>query len=269
LPATSIDARIRNRQAELDNLLIEFTDRHPDVVAVREALERLEEQRDRQLEELGRFTDDRLFSTLDSNPIYQALRISLNETEVEVAALEADVGERARSLEQLSELIDELPRIEAELARLNRDYDVIYEQYQGLVRSRETQDLSQKAYDTDSVEFRVIDPPAADQRPVAPRRTEMLVALLVAALGAGAGLSWLLSQVRPVFATAASLREICGLPVLGVVSTAWASRHRLRRRITGLVFVGAVAALVGLFAVAVVLEVSGPGLHELVRLVPR
>jgi hypothetical protein len=154
--------------------------------------------------------------------------------------------------------------VEAELARLNRDYDVIKDQYQALIQSREMQQLSQQASATDQVEFRVLNPPRADIEPVAPRRLLLLAGVLVAALAAGAGLSYLLTQLRPVIASARALRELSGLPVIGTVSGFVASRHAQQRRVAFLWFSSAIAGLVLLVGGVALFEVVGPGIHSLV-----
>jgi polysaccharide chain length determinant protein (PEP-CTERM system associated) len=261
----SIDARIRDYRATLDRLLLEYTDRHPDVINAREALVRLEQQRNEQLLALGVSHPDQEVSTLGSNPVYESVRIALNEIDVTIQALQADVTERTAKLSQLQALIDEVPEVEAELARLNRDYEVVYEQYQSMVRSREIQALSRKASDTDDVDFRVIDPPLAGFEPVAPNRMLLLAAVFALSLGAGGALCWLLAQLRPVFTSVASLREVCALPVLGTVSQAWEAEHRRRRRIALLGFSAVMACLCALFGVAILLETMGYGLQTLVR----
>jgi hypothetical protein len=158
-----------------------------------------------------------------------------------------------------------VPEVEAELARLNRDYNVIYEQYQSLVRSRETQYLSEKAQDADEVEFRVIDPPLADLEPVAPNRLLLLAGVFLGALGAGGALCWLLAQLSPVFANAAILREVCGLPVIGSISH---GMPNLRRRGVAIAsFSAAIGFLTLAFAGAVMLEFAGPGLRALMGFV--
>ena len=48
-PPDSLDARIRDRRAELDRLLLQYTEKHPDVIATRATLARLEQQRAEQL----------------------------------------------------------------------------------------------------------------------------------------------------------------------------------------------------------------------------
>lgn len=260
----SLDARIRDYRARLDTLLLELTDRHPDVINVRETLARLERQRAEQLSALGAGGRDMPISSLDLNPIYQASRIALNQIEVEIDALEAASRDGTQRLNRLQELIDEVPEVEAELAKLNRDYDIVYEQYQSLVRSRETQELSRKVADTDEVEFLVIDPPLTDFEPASPNRLLLLTAVLLAAVGVGGGISWLLAQLRPVFSTVTALRETSGLPVLGVVTNAWESEHRLRRRLGLVGFAGSVAVLGSLYLAGIGVELIGPGLRALI-----
>ena len=263
LAPSSIDARIRDHRAELGRLLLRYTESHPEVIALGEALERLEAQRAEQLQALGVSDSDQQISTLGASPVYQALQIAMNEVDVEIATLEADLRDREGRLDDLRALIDEVPGVEAELARLNRDYDVIYDQYQAVIQSRETQQLSEQASATDQVEFRVLNPPRASIEPVAPPRLLLLAGVLVAALAGGAGLSYLLAQLRPVIASARALHELSGLPVIGTVSGFVDSRHARQRRAAVLSFSTATAGLVLLIGGVALFELVGPGIHSL------
>jgi polysaccharide chain length determinant protein (PEP-CTERM system associated) len=260
----SLDARIRDYRTRLDALLLQYTEKHPDVINAREVLDSLEKQRREQLAELGIVDPDQEVSGLGMNPIYQATRIRLNEIEVEIDALRVDVSDRSHRLNSMQALVDEVPEVEAELARLNRDYDVIYEQYQSLVRSRETQELSRKAADTEEVEFRVIDPPLAEYKPVAPKRVFMLALVFAVALGAGGGSSWLIGQLNPVFSSVSELRLISGLPILGAVTQVTDPHYQRQQRRAWFGFISAIGALVTLFLAGIFIEVMGTGLRILV-----
>jgi polysaccharide chain length determinant protein (PEP-CTERM system associated) len=263
-PPDSLDARIRDRRAELDRLLLQYTERHPDVIATREALSRLEQQRLDQLSALGIGDPDQQLSALGSNPVYQALQISLNEVDVEIATLQADIADREQRLAELQALINEVPEVEAELVRLNRDYAVIREQYQSLIQSRETQKLSRQASDSDQVQFRVLNPPDAGTMPVAPARLFLLLSVLAAAFAACGGVCYLVAQFKPVFSTARSLRDVVGLPVLGTVSRVSVNAlARQRQRFSLMAFGAAMTALPILFGVVALLELRGPGLRTL------
>jgi len=259
----SIDARIRDHRAELDRLLLQYTERHPDVIMLGESLERLESQRAERLQALGVSDSDQQISALGANPVYQAVQIAMNEVDVEIATLEADLRDRERRLGDLRALIDEVPGVEAELARLNRDYDVIYDQYQAVIQSRELQQLSQQASATDQVEFRVLNPPRAGIEPVAPRRLLLLAGVLVTALAGGVGLSYLMAQLRPVISSARTLRELSGLPVVGTVSGFVDPRFARQRRVVILSFSTSIVGLLLLIGGVMLYELVGPGIHSL------
>ena len=67
-------------------------------------------------------------------------------------------------------------------------------------------------------DFRLIDPPRASQKPVAPNRLLLMPLALIVALGLGLASTFLVSQMRPVFYDKRSLNQVLGLPVLGAVN---------------------------------------------------
>lgn len=262
----SLDARIRDYQTQLDAALLQYTDKHPDVIALRETLARLLAQRDEQLAAFGVQGPNQELSGLDANPVYQQLSISLNQTDVEIATLQTDVRDREVKVAELQGLIDEVPEVEAQLARLNRDYEVIHEQYLQLVRSRETQELTRKASNTDQIDFRIIDSPFASFAPVAPNRLALLAGVMVASLVAAGGLCYVLAQLWPVFSTTRSLRDFIEYPVLGAVTHAWEDRLRIERRKAMVAYVGVLASLFVVFAGLAGIELVGPGMTAFSRM---
>ena len=96
-------------------------------------------------------------------------------------------------------------------------------------------------------DFRLIDPPTVPAKPSAPNRLLLMPGAGVLALLLGAAVSFLISQIRPIFTDTQVLREVTGLAVLGAVSMiADPDRMRVQRR-GRIVFLGGVGALVGLF----------------------
>jgi hypothetical protein len=73
-----------------------------------------------------------------------------------------------------------------------------------------------------------------------------------------------LAQLSPVFANAAILREICGLPVIGSISHGFP--HLKRRGLAVAGFAAAIACLTVVFGAAVMVELVGPGIRSLVGL---
>lgn len=244
-------SRIRETQARLDELSLRFTDDHPDVIALRETLEQLQ-QRQRQEIEGARRGDLNAQAglRLSANPVFQSMQLQLNQVEVEMAAVRAQIDDHQARVASLRRLVDTAPNVEAQFARLNRDYDVTRMSYQALLERLERTRLGEEAAATGVVRFEVVDPPSADFAPIAPRRSLLIVFVLLAGIGAGAGIAYLLHQLNPVFSTARQISTITGLPVLATISMTWLEKQRARAR-KGLIAFGGTAALLLLTAALV------------------
>jgi polysaccharide chain length determinant protein (PEP-CTERM system associated) len=250
--------RIQETQVRLDELLLRFTDRHPDVLAARETLEQLKKRRDAEVAALRRGDPGAMANAgAASNPIYQSIQLSLNQVEVEIAALRGEIGVHTRKVAELRALVDTVPQVEAEFARLNRDYEVTREGYRELVDRLQKARLSERADETGVVKFEVVDPPAAGFAPVAPNRGRLLIIALFVGLAVGGGTAYLLHLLRPVFNNTRSLADITGLPVLGAVSMTWLTRHRMESRLRKMAFGGAAAALLLVFTTVVMFQGAG------------
>jgi len=222
---------IRETQARLDELLLRFTDKHPDVVAARRQLEDLKERQKIEADAVRRGDKSAIAeSGIAGNPIYQGMKLQLSQIDVEVAAARQQVADQQRKIAELRKTINTAPQVEAEYERLNRDYAVTHTQYQALVDRLSRARLSDKADATGVVRFEVVDPPAVDPDPVFPRRTKLIFQVLAAGLAVGLGFAYLLHQLRPVFTSPRQLTEATQLPVLGYVSMTWVERHRAAGR---------------------------------------
>lgn len=251
--------RIQELEKSIEELRLRYTDKHPEVIATQATIEELKK---RQAEELarvrkGQATTGSLSSSLKTNPVYQSLQIELKRTQVQIAELRQEVIQRGARVADLRRKVDTVPEVEAQLAQLNRDYEVTRTKYQELVQRRETATLSQDADRSGTVKFEVIEPPLAAFEPISPKRPALLALVLFAGLGAAAGVSWLLNQLNPVFHTSDTLSQITGLPVLASVSRSWAERHRVMRRGELLKFTAISMLLVVTFGLVLLLQQFG------------
>ncbi len=258
--------RLQDARGRLEELLLRFTDKHPDVVALRETIVQLEERQKNEIAALQR-GDLRaaMASGVGGNPVYQQIQLQLNQTDVEIAALNRQIGDGTARIAELRTVIDTVPEVEAEFARLNRDYDVTKQAYTSLVDRLEKARISEQAEQTGSVRFEIIDPPAAPFEPVSPQRTRLLLMVFVAALGIGGGLAYLMNMIQPVFNTTKSLAELTGLPVLGAVSMTGLDKFRIQKRMSYLRF--SAAAVLLAFAFVIVLVLQQPGTRFMQRLI--
>jgi polysaccharide chain length determinant protein (PEP-CTERM system associated) len=250
--AQDTSSRIQETQARLDDMLLRFTDKHPDVLATREVLDQLLARQKQEIEALrrGDFGAAAL-SGARSNPLYQSIQTQLNQVSVELAALRVELANHQRNAASLRALVDTAPEVEAEYARLTRDNDVTRAQYNELLQRLERARVSGDAEQTGVVAFNVVDPPNADFNPTFPNRPLLIAAVFVVGLALGGGVAYLLHLLRPVFSSERTLAELTGLPVLGVVTRTWVEKYRAQLRgglmryaiVSGLLLVSFVAVL--------------------------
>jgi protein tyrosine kinase modulator len=247
--------RLREAQQKLDELLLRFTEKHPDVIALRATIAELQQRQAAEIAAARRGdTGAAARIGLSASPVFQNLQLQYNQVGVDIAALRADIADHEERIASLRGLINTAPEVEAEFSRLDRDYGVIKTQYQALVDRLGRARLGEQAAQTGSIEFDVIDPPRADFKPVSPKRPLVAIAVLILGIGAGIGVAYLLNMLRPVFGHSRQLNEITGLPVLGVVSMTWIERHEAEQRRNALSLMGAGAALVALAAVFILVQ---------------
>jgi polysaccharide chain length determinant protein (PEP-CTERM system associated) len=248
-PATEFDARIADQTKLLDELMRRYTDQHPDVVATKRLIASLEDQKKQEIEARRKAAaaNPGKFST-STNPVFQKIKISLAETEASVAALRARVVESEARLARLKAVAGHAPQVEAEMAQLNRDYDVLRKNYEQLVARRESASMAE---DVDSLarmaEFRIIDPPRISPKAVFPNRLALLPLVLVLAVAAGMAVSLAVSQILPTFHDARQLRSMSKRAVLGTISLQPTQPVMHQRRRTNLAFGSGVASLLVLY----------------------
>lgn len=255
-----LDARIESLRAKLDDLLIRYTERHPEVRQIKGLIAELEKQRNEETAQ-AQENPPEASAALQANPIYQQLKNMLTATDAEIASLGVRVGEYKKRVDDLANTIDNIPKIEAQQKQLDRDYRVISEQYQALVKRRETARLGEKVGETaDDVKFRIVDPPFVPLRPTEPNKFLLNILVLIVGVAAGAGVALLLSLLKPVFSDRRRLAMTTGLPVLGTVSMISAPEEGRKAVLGILVFAALLIALLIVFAGINMEEVTGWGL---------
>jgi polysaccharide chain length determinant protein (PEP-CTERM system associated) len=210
---TDLDERIENQEKRLDDLLLLYTEEHPDVINLQHVLKTLRERKE--MEAVQR-TETK---SITDNPVYQELQISLSSTEADISSVNTRVRSVRKKQGELKKLVDIVPTIEAKLQRLNRDYEVHKRNYNELVARREQAKISEDVKSgSETVKFRIIEPPFVPQRPNYPNRVLFDLMVLLLGLGAGYGIAFVISFLQPVFYNPKDLMSQIGGSVLGAIS---------------------------------------------------
>lgn len=226
-------SRLAEAERNLRELLLRYTDQHPDVITARAVVAALRSGG-------GGGGGARPATAARGgapNPLHEQLKMRMVDANAQILSLERQVRDEQSEVERLDALARNAPQLQAQFTNLDRDYTVLLRQYEELLERREALQVAGAARTgADRVRMEVVDPPLVSNLPIGPNRRLLVSGVLAAGLGVGAALALLLAQFDHGFHTLQDLRQF-GLPVLGVVSTA---RPSLR--------VGAAAAFAGAVA---------------------
>lgn len=260
-----LDQRISNVQQRLDQLLLKYTQKHPEVVAAQDTLERLEarrkEKRARLAEAAGQRSPGSGAGPLEQNPVHQEIRAALARARSEVAAAESQVAQYRQQVRELQEKVDTIPQVEAKLQQLNRDYRTTKNTYEELLQRQQSAQISEEVKNTDSqVEFRIVEPPRVPSEPMAPNRPFLVTASLAAGIAGYGAIGIFLSLVWPAFYTRGGLYSALRLPVLGAVGRVHTARERRRRWLARGAYALVVLAVFGAYGIVMALATDAGGL---------
>lgn len=261
LSVSSIERRIQPLETQLDELLLKYTESHPDVVTLRAQIADLRGQEKKRQDGLPQSTTSQPLQALETNPVYQQLKVALGSAEADVAGLSTRVAQYQERVNHLGKMVDTVPQVEAELARLNRDYAINKQNYELLISRREQAKISEQAdQSSDTMKFKIVDPPNVPLTPVSPHRMLFATAILILGIGAGVGIALLLAQLKPTFDNHRLFFAQTNVPVLGYVSQLMSDDQRRRQRLGVLSYGAAGVALIiayGIYLVINMMHASG------------
>jgi hypothetical protein len=198
---------------------------------------------------------------LDVNPVYQSMKLNLSQTELELVELRNKISQAQAVTSDLQSKVNTIPEVEAQLSRLNRDYEVNRAQYQALLQRLDSARLSEQADGSqEQIKFRIIEPATPPLIAEGPNRVLLSVGVFAAALMGGLAAAFILSQIRPVFSTRQALTTAAGgIPVLGMINLAQVTQFG-KSSVGNARLAGAVAALGAVFVVVVLFSDRGAAL---------
>jgi polysaccharide chain length determinant protein (PEP-CTERM system associated) len=238
--------RIAELQAQLDTLLLDYTDSYPDVVRLRHQIQDMQTAlaQEERAEARG---DGRDAAAAASNPLYQQLRSDQSRVRSDIAALRARLAENEQLLDAELDRGRRVADSEAALAELTRDYEVNRDIYQDLLRRRENARVSMSLdAEQRGLTFRIQESAALPLQPTGLRLLHFAAAGLGLGLALPAGLLIGLLQIDPRARSAGALAANLPVPVLVSIPefrTSADRRRSLLKLAVALLAVGAVFAI--------------------------
>ncbi|MEW8210353.1 MAG: chain length-determining protein, partial [Candidatus Thiodiazotropha taylori] len=247
--------RLLAMQTRLDELLLRYTDQHPNVQELRSKIEELRKQAANQPPTTVAPVSN---TTPGVSSALEELKLAYRQSEVDLRAIRLRNDEYQDRVDEIRKKLDTLPKVEAELTRLNRDYNINKTNYQELVQRLESAKMSERADEAgDNLKFRVVEPPKVPLLPVGPKRLMLTIGVLFAALGIGGALAFLLSQLKPVYFDMRTLGTELEFPVVGQVSRVMTDEVKTKRRVAISGFITMFVLLIVLFIGIVAVYIFG------------
>jgi polysaccharide chain length determinant protein (PEP-CTERM system associated) len=213
-----------------------WTDSHPDMVALKSQLA--------QAQAAARAEPLVGGAAGASNPLYLSLRSMQADKAAQVAALTQRKSQIEGDLAQFEAKMAEAPGVAAEQGQIDREYQVLKDQYDKLLSDREQVRIrSQAQSETDALKFNVVDPPTQPRAPTAPNRPLLLTAVLILGLGGGVAVAFGLAKLTTTFSTASRLEKASGMPVIGSIGEVVTAAQVALRRKQLTLFAGGAGAL--------------------------
>ncbi|MCE9523513.1 MAG: hypothetical protein K8S25_13905 [Alphaproteobacteria bacterium] len=278
-------------QTQLNQLLLVYTDRHPDVVATRREMTLLSDQYGLG-DSLGTAAAQP-FTVLPgqvppaqavnsavgaaapapgvgtqpaslalpasaparpaSSPINNA-KMQLLQANFAVLDAERKIAAANSELNAIQQMSSSAPAAETGLEELNRDHAVLKENFEQLLRRRESARMRTAAdLSSGADQFRIIVAPSIPEQPAGPDRQTFILLGALFAVAAGAGLAYALGLLRGTFVSAAEAESALGLPVIARLTDRHGVLSRVSQSADAMVLLAGVG---GIFVAAYVLSAA-------------
>lgn len=252
---TRYDSRITNLEQNLDELMLKYTELHPDVIEATNLLDTLKKSRQEEIDEYLS-GDNSGQGNEQIGSIASELKLEITRLESQIASMKVREADYTGKIEFLKQKIDLVPQVEAERTALNRDYNITKRKYEELLTRKEQSDLAQKAdVSNENVQFKVIEPPLVPQNASGPNRSVNYTMFLALGFAAGIGIAFLVSQLNPVLIRASQLTLLTNYPVLGSVSHLNKAQMKKISRKHLLIFLTSTFLIIGLYGMLITAEI--------------
>ena len=246
--------KLRELEAELAKLKERYAEDHPDVQRLTRSITALKATGARTAAGANEPDKRLVFDPIQraDNPAYIALASQLESTKRELAQLMGHRGDLRNKQGTYDARLLQIPNIEREYRDLTRDYDNAQTRYREIKAKQMQAEVAQELEKGRKAErFSLGEPPQLPQKPISPKRMQIVLIGFVASLGTGLGLAWLRDAIDPSIKGPLELARIARVPLLTGIPYIHTGRERIgaRRRHS------AVFILVALLAIAFVVVV--------------
>ena len=235
--------RLEELRVQLANLKSRYSDKYPDVIAVKAEIEKNTAEKGSANQESS------------DNPAYAALAAQLASTKSEITSVGRQIETNDQQVLKYRKLIEATPRVEESYKAMLNERDNQLHKYNELMQKHMEAQVSQGLEKGQQGErFTVVEPALLPEKPIKPKRLAIIFIGIVLGIGAGVGSVALLEFNDQSIRSAEGLAHATSFPVLGVIPEILDEKEKRRTKKTNILqmialalnFVLAVVALLAL-----------------------
>jgi polysaccharide chain length determinant protein (PEP-CTERM system associated) len=252
-PGGETEQSLDQLKAQLASLEARYTERHPDVLRLKEKISDLESKEKADSKKGQKVSEDRGMTQAERNLVNQ-----LREIALEIENLKAEAPRLHSQMKRYQIQVENTPKREQELMSLNRDYENIRETYNSLLSRKLEAELAVSMERKQKGEqFRILDPARTPGRPFKPDIKRVLLMTIALGLGLGCGLAYLREIMDTSYKTPEEVEDELQLPVLVSMPIRYTERERKRIKWRKVLAFTSVAVGFILSAVGIVSAIKG------------
>jgi polysaccharide chain length determinant protein (PEP-CTERM system associated) len=242
---TGTPTTLEGLRQELQRLQSRYSDKHPDVIRIKRliaAAEKGEQTGGAQTGVAGAASSGPTTDTQRLVSVQQGdLATQLRLVEREILALRQEKEKTRSEIQDYRRRIEGGPKVEQSFVDLRRDYQQANDNYQSLLQRKMQAQLAENLERTQKGEqFKILDPANLPRTPSKPDVRKILPMGLLAALGCGLGLAFLLEFLDRAFWSRKEVESVLGIPLLVTVPFIDTEKDQQQRKAK---LAGAVCAL--------------------------
>jgi polysaccharide chain length determinant protein (PEP-CTERM system associated) len=266
VPDSKEPTTLEGLKQQLADYRTRYTPQHPDVIRLQRRIEELENQKPPPAADSTAGGAPRLSGSAGRTATGLSVEIDLmaqrNGAAREIAAIREEIAALQDQVAVYQRRVENTPKLEQELLSLKRDYENTQKTYDSLLdRKQEAEVAANMERQQKGEQFRILDPARLPDKPQSPDMRKLFLMCVMAGLGLGGGLIFLLEFLDKSVKKLESVPQKLGIPLLVAVPKIDHPRDVRRRRLNNLFSLAAAVvcmALMALFAAVSVLNMPGP-----------
>ncbi|CCK80498.1 GumC family protein [Desulfobacula toluolica] len=234
---------------QYDNLLLKYTEKHPDVAKVKKIIEKLEKtikEEKKVLEtgdsegETGAIEDIVDEQDLETGmPNFAAIQqeMQLKQIKNEIRKIQSDIFKIEQQMKVYEKRVEDTPKRELELQSLQRDYASIQSVFNSLLDRRLEAELSVNMEKKQKGEqFRIIDHARLPEKPISPSVAMLFLLSVASGIGTGFGVIFLLEAFNTSIRREEQIEKNLGLTILAAIPILKKPGHKIKTKVEMVAF---------------------------------